>query len=187
MGSQANSRGGDLISITCRIDDVTGRIATVVDQFGNFRTVRTDIRRGSGPKPRAGETWIIDRSMGTWTFASRVTRTETPVIYGSTDENPALIALLSALDLLGLIENKTVNTQLRAKHPHTHPHTHPHLHTIPSWSTSPGGDPAHTHGIPEQDTEEDSTAQDPPDSPDTPDTDDDDPAPPYPGDPDYEG
>lgn len=158
-----------LNSVTCKVDEVSGRTATVVDQFSIFRTVRTDVRRGSGPKPRPGETWVIDKSMGQWTFSARVNDIETPVITGSTDENPALIALLEALDLLGWIKNDTIDTQLRAVHPHTHPHTH----MVPYQSTSSGGDPAHTHGVPELETE----GQSPGDTPDTPDTDDDDPVP----------
>ena len=105
----ARGRGpvSDLISMTCRVDEVSGRTATVIDQFGIFRTVRTDVRRGM-VRPREGEVWIIDRSLGLWTFSARVDDSEPPVVTGSTDQNPALISLLAALDLLGIIDRHAV-------------------------------------------------------------------------------
>ena len=180
----ARGNGGNarLDSVTCRVDEVSGRNATVIDQYSIFRTVRTDVRRGAGPKPREGETWVIDRSMGVWTFSARImAKIETPIVTGSTDENPALISLLEALDELGFIKNETIDTQLRAVHPHTHPHTHEHIHDVPYQPTTEAGFPVHDHGVPEQDTGpgDSATAEGTSDtSEDTPDTDDDDPVPP---------
>lgn len=55
--------------LSVQIDDITGNIASVTDQFGKQRSVRTDYQRAKGIRPRVGEKWVIDRSLGFWTFA----------------------------------------------------------------------------------------------------------------------
>ena len=126
----ARGRGpvSDLVSMTCRVDEVSGRTATVIDQFGIFRTVRTDVRRGM-VRPREGEVWVIDRSLGLWTFAARVDDSEPPVVTGSTGNNPALRSLLEALEARGLITTETTNGVLDAAVSHTHSEYAPSGHT----------------------------------------------------------
>lgn len=60
--------------LVVEVTDVTERYAEVLDQFERTLYVATDIRRGNGPKPRVGETWIIDQSIAdVWTFAACLT------------------------------------------------------------------------------------------------------------------
>lgn len=44
--------------------------ANVVDQFGKQMDVRYDIIRAKGNPPAPGETWLIDRMYGFWTFGA---------------------------------------------------------------------------------------------------------------------
>lgn len=63
---------GTLIVEVSDVNMDTG-IASVKDQFGKYRTIRADIRRGGGKVPEPGEIWIVDRSLGQeWTFAALV-------------------------------------------------------------------------------------------------------------------
>ena len=91
-----------------RIQSIHANTAATVDQFGMHINVSTLYRRGAGPYPRVGETWIIDRSLGFWTFASLVVG-KPPVITGSTGGVPGLEVLLDALDDAGLVSNKTTD------------------------------------------------------------------------------
>jgi hypothetical protein len=57
--------------LTVFVDDVQPPWAWVRDSFGRKLKVRTDIRRGGGRAPKAGETWFIDRYLGNeWTFVA---------------------------------------------------------------------------------------------------------------------
>ena len=49
-----------------------GRVAVVRDQYGSLHEVQTNLRRSKGPPPLQGETWVIDRALGGWTFAACV-------------------------------------------------------------------------------------------------------------------
>ena len=90
--------------------------AQVIDQFGAHLSMPTVPRRGGGPPPREGETWVIDRALGTWTFAALVTG-KPPVITGSTDGVPALRDLLAALDGAGLVDDQSVSTSVSTSTP----------------------------------------------------------------------
>jgi hypothetical protein len=92
-------------------DDVTGPMAAVKDQYGKRHEIRVDIRRGKGPLPRPGEIWIVDRTLGVWTFAACVSPS-LPRIDGPA--SGTLSALLSALDEAGLIEWGASNYSLAA-------------------------------------------------------------------------
>lgn len=50
--------------------DVVGNVAEVANlSIGKRRQIRMDIQR-TGIRPAVGQTWIIDRSLGYWTFAA---------------------------------------------------------------------------------------------------------------------
>jgi hypothetical protein len=83
--------------------------AQVVDRYGAHIGLSTLYRRGGGPFPRVGETWIIDRALGFWTFSALVTKSP-PIVTASTVGVPALTELLSALHDAGLILNRS-NTE----------------------------------------------------------------------------
>lgn len=107
---------------TVKVQEVTEGTALVEDQFGKTFEVSAFIRRGKGLLPRAGEEWIIDRTLGAWTFAA-VVQESRPIVTGSTDGLPALASLIEALEELGLIEDQTTSARIRATHPHTHTET----------------------------------------------------------------
>ena len=88
------------------VESVGGGQAQVIDQYGAHLSMPTSPRRGGGPLPREGETWVIDRALGTWTFAALAVG-QPPVVTGSTDGVPALRDLLVGLDAAGLISNKS--------------------------------------------------------------------------------
>jgi hypothetical protein len=46
-------------------------IATTIDSFGKYRQIGVSTVVGSGAYPQVGEQWIVDQSLGTWTFLSR--------------------------------------------------------------------------------------------------------------------
>jgi hypothetical protein len=66
----SDSIGLDVLAVQVTDVDITSGLAKVKDSFGKVRTVRYDIRRGGGQRPKVDETWIIDRSLGEWTFAA---------------------------------------------------------------------------------------------------------------------
>ena len=84
-----------------KVDDITSNVASVLDDYGKRHDIRTDIRRGNGPYPRVGEIWLVDRTLGAWTFAASLA-TLPPVIDLPADGVTA--QLLSALDSMGLIQ-----------------------------------------------------------------------------------
>jgi hypothetical protein len=94
-----------------RVEDINtdNGLAAVIDQFGARMTLRFDYRRGKGPIPVVGEQWIIDRTLGNWTF-STVVKEKRPVVTGATDGNPAIISLLGTLSTAGLIIDQTDHT-----------------------------------------------------------------------------
>lgn len=102
------------------INDITGVMAAVTDQYGKSHDIRIDIRRGKGPYPRVGETWIVDRDVGPWTFAACLVP-DIPKVTGTTDAIPALVSLIEALAALGLIEDHTTADRIRSLHEHFHP------------------------------------------------------------------
>jgi hypothetical protein len=106
-----------------QVDDLGGEMAWVKDQYGKKHRVRLDIRRGKGPFPKVGETWIVDRTLGHWAFAACLVP-DLPIITGTTDDIPALKNLIAALEDIGLIVNQTTNTRVRADTPHTHMGVH---------------------------------------------------------------
>lgn len=85
-----------------RVLSVEGGKAICLDQFGSTRTLPIGNRRGNGPKPRVGEEWAIDRTLGFWSFASVLTA-KPALVSGSVAGVPALAALLEELESSGLI------------------------------------------------------------------------------------
>jgi hypothetical protein len=70
-------------------------IASTVDTFAKLRQIPVSMTVGSGAYPQVGETWVIDQSLGSWTFVSR----QVPVIPEATD----LASLAAGLDQLGIV------------------------------------------------------------------------------------
>lgn len=46
-------------------------IATTLDNFGKYRQIGVSTVVGSGAYPQVGELWVVDKSLGSWTFCSR--------------------------------------------------------------------------------------------------------------------
>lgn len=92
--------------------------ASVRNEFGRNRQVPLQTR-AKGMLPAEGETWIVSREMGHWTFALCVLP-QPPTITGSTDGLPALVNLLEQLEAAGLIIDGTTSTRIRATHTHVH-------------------------------------------------------------------
>lgn len=101
------------------VDSVDGKWAMVTNQFRQRMKIQADVRRGNGPPPRVAERWIIDRTLGPWTFAACILR-RPPVVTGTTDAIPALVNLLVALDDAGFIDNQTTSTRIRSDIGHGH-------------------------------------------------------------------
>ena len=106
-----------------KIESIHGNVAAVRDRLGTVQNLRCDYRRGGGPFPRVGEEWIIDQTLGTWTFAALVVG-DPPEITGSNDGIPALVNLLAALDEAGVIVDKTTTERIRSDVHTGHPHSH---------------------------------------------------------------
>lgn len=89
---------------------IDGGKALVIDRFGTQMRLRLDLRRGSGPAPRVGETWLIDNTLGEWSFAvCRVAKP--PTVTGNTGGNVVMDALLDALEASGIIINETTSIE----------------------------------------------------------------------------
>lgn len=112
----------DRLIVTVDEIEPGGKVALVTDEFNRSLRIRTDYRRGKGAPPRPGEVWMIDQTMGPWTFAACI-RPDPPVITGSTDNNPALVSLIAMLAEAGIIIDQTTNTQIRANLDHSHPYS----------------------------------------------------------------
>lgn len=65
------SVGPTLFQVVVRSVDPTATppVAIVNDTMGREIPVRIDLQRGKGSIPAPGERWVIDKSMGVWTFA----------------------------------------------------------------------------------------------------------------------
>lgn len=65
------STGPTLLQVTVRTVDPTAKppIAVCVPTDGREIPVRIDLQRGKGSIPAVNERWVIDKSMGVWTFA----------------------------------------------------------------------------------------------------------------------
>jgi hypothetical protein len=70
-------------------------IAQTTDTFGKLRQIGVSTMVGSGAYPQVGETWVIDQSLGSWTFLSRVA----PLIPYVTD----VFSLALAMQQLGIL------------------------------------------------------------------------------------
>lgn len=90
--------------MVCTVDDVGEEYARVTDSFGKRQDVRILPRRGGGPRPQVGETWIIDQPYGQWTFAALLIPNP-PEVTGEDVGNTGVRNLLTTLDDLGLILN----------------------------------------------------------------------------------
>ncbi len=80
--------------------DVPG-FAECLDAFRITRKLPL-LRRGKGALPAVGDVWLIDRSMGDWTFATCV-RAALTTVEGNVIEGSAQDALLSAMAALGFV------------------------------------------------------------------------------------
>ena len=94
-----------------KVDDVTNQVAAVHDDYGKRHDIRTDVRRGKGPLPRPGEVWLVDKTLGMWTFAATLAPILPRIDYPA---DGALAALLAALNDVGIIEWGSSNYSLAA-------------------------------------------------------------------------
>lgn len=96
-------------TLTVTVEDVNRELhsAVVKDTYGKRHTIRTDVRRTGWFLPRVDEVWIIDQSLGFWSFAAVITP-EPELFEEVHDGNPALVKFLALLDSLGLITNETI-------------------------------------------------------------------------------
>lgn len=60
----------DATYLTVLVESIEDDYALVRDEVGLARQVRLDLQRAKGAMPKAGETWIIDRALGFWSFAA---------------------------------------------------------------------------------------------------------------------
>ena len=81
-------------------------VAITMDDFRRQRKIGVSTINGSGVYPQVGEVWVIDRSLGTWTFATKLDAS-TPAVTGSRASGAALASLLKVLSDLGIIEDQT--------------------------------------------------------------------------------
>lgn len=81
-------------------------LAEVTNHIGKQRRIKIGFLRAKGALPRVGERWVIDKSMGYWTFAA-VIEADPPVITGDRSDGTALANLLTALADMGLIVDET--------------------------------------------------------------------------------
>lgn len=103
MNGDPNSIGLPYMVVT--VDDVTGTVAAVLDQYGKRHDIRVDVRRGKGSIPRPGEVWLVDRTLGYWTFAASMVA-DPPAVTGTTTD-PVVKSLVAALAAAGLITDET--------------------------------------------------------------------------------
>ncbi len=82
--------------------------AVCKSEFGKFYKINSHIRRGGGPQPRNGERWVIDRTLGFWTFAALL-NPNPPTVTGSRSDGTALESLLSVMVELGFIVDETTD------------------------------------------------------------------------------
>lgn len=71
-------------------------LAQTVDTFGKHRQIGVSAVVGSGTYPQVGETWVVDQSLGSWTFLSKQVAITPNVV--------DFMTLAQALDQLGLVE-----------------------------------------------------------------------------------
>lgn len=86
--------------MTVMVLEVKDRVAFCRDTHGGIMSVRCDIMRAKGFSPLVGETWIIDTSLGLWSFAAIV---GTPEI---TDTDPLAVTDAANGNLLAAIDDE---------------------------------------------------------------------------------
>lgn len=87
------------------IDQTTG-MAEVENSIGKVRRIPMVIQRSKGALPVVGERWVIDRTIGQWTFTA-VLEPTARVVGGDRSDGTALTNLLIALEEMGLISDET--------------------------------------------------------------------------------
>lgn len=96
------------ITLEVTVESVEGTYALVRDSLGRPKKVRADVRRGNGPLPRVGEVWLVDQTLGPWTFAACL-QSVPPRVIGDAGGVVALESLLSALADSGVIVNEAAS------------------------------------------------------------------------------
>ena len=91
------------------IQEINDRYAYGIDGFGREVKVPMTVQPSKAPLPAAGETWIIEKSSGAWTFSKILYPPAVPVVTGSVSDGSALTSLLEALDTAGIIVNNTTS------------------------------------------------------------------------------
>lgn len=90
----SESHGFAWKGVTVRSVNTDTRLALVIDDLGKRMEVRCDIIRAKGNLPEPGEQWIIDRSLGIWTFAAIINGTTRGVeVSNVTDLPEALLTI----------------------------------------------------------------------------------------------
>lgn len=103
--AETNSIG--FSSMAVFIESIQDGSALCFTEFQRPIRLNVNIRRGGGPLPREGERWLIDRTLGNWTFASLL-NPNPPVITGAHSDGTAFKNLLEALVEMGLVIDDTV-------------------------------------------------------------------------------
>lgn len=87
-------------------------LAICVDTENHRVQVPLHVRRAKGGWPKVGETWLITREFGSWSFASILGDAEPPLITASREgADPLAVQLLDTLLELGLVREPEVDTR----------------------------------------------------------------------------
>lgn len=103
----SHSRGFENMRVVVESVSEDGTTAMCIDARGMGKQVNAAITRGKGGRPVAGETWMIDREFGNYTFAACVIPLP-PEVTGSREGlHPVVASLLDALAAQGLVLDLT--------------------------------------------------------------------------------
>ena len=97
------------------IQEITNGFAYGTDNFNRPIRVSATLLTSKGPVPKAGEEWLISKSItGVWSLSHILTNPSPPVITGALDDGTALRCLLSYLDQIGYVIDQTTPTSRAA-------------------------------------------------------------------------
>ncbi len=106
MRDAPRSMGHPWETVIVRGIDATSGLAEVENHIGKIRRIPMGVQRSKGAAPVVGERWVIDKSLGDWTFFAVLSATPRAVT-GDRSTGTALTNLLIALDEMGLITDET--------------------------------------------------------------------------------
>ncbi len=107
MPRQQGMGGGAFGFVKVRVMSIGDTHALTLDDNGSQYDVPLAMRTGGAGHPRVGQTWILTKVAGKWTFTTLIDKRKAPVITAPRDgADPLTVQILDVLLYYGLVEEE---------------------------------------------------------------------------------